>query len=210
MLLSGGVLTSCEINLGLDKSREIGYDSGEYKPYYYSGVIKPKELLLTPCSSSAFVEKGRWARVGLLLMIAGEYYGQHSIGEEYQEFVRMVERLGDFPHSQGYYHVAPTCRVGLETSITRLTVKALSDYNATHPAGSWLTDIVSAYYMAFDLKLKPPYISMEEGGHRVGPGESFPTITHPAVWGGIVLQRKQHLWRSSLWRLLPLLASPSK
>ncbi len=174
-----------------DPKKENIDGDGWITPYLFDAIVKIGDLELKPNNNNGY-QLGIPDRTALLLMLSGKVYYWH--GEEHkEEFKRLAEKIGDLPKKEGYEHATPVDNITTEAPISSIEIKALSSYDAEHPEGSSLKDIIRIRYTSFDHVFDPTIdtnydpsigVSHYQRGYSIEPEVGFNPIKHPALRGG--------------------------
>lgn len=155
--------------------------------YFFTGILTPKAMKVVANNSSVY-DSGKPDHTSLLIELSGERYAKYS-DATFGEFVKLAERKGDTPKEKMYAHATPTDNETTEFAISKVSVKAFSAYNETHPEGSSLMDVVRVRFESFDhvfdKTLNPKtFGSANHARYTTEPGDVLSPIKHLALNSG--------------------------
>lgn len=130
-----------------------GYDEGREYPHFFTEIIVPNTIDVTPSWSGADLPEKYllWVRFG------GDRFAQ-MYDKQNKQFSALATQIGDLPQKpgEGYMHYRVVTRATLNTGVKNLTLKALTKYNDKYPAGSDLMSILRVHYRSFEHIFSAP------------------------------------------------------
>ncbi|MBB1537509.1 MAG: hypothetical protein HG464_005415 [Bacteroidia bacterium] len=162
-----------------------GFDGeGSLSPYFFTGILKPENLGSKECTANGYTNE-KTDYTSLLLFFSGKNYLQFQ-KETFDEFKKLANKIGDVENKQGYHHATPADYQTTESAISGVVVRALSQYDDSHPQGSSLKDIIRINYESFDhvfnKSLKPKaFGSANYAMYAIEPSDVMPPIKFPAL-----------------------------
>ncbi len=189
----------------------IGFKGSETRaPYFFTGILKPKELRIHSNNGNGY-RLGKTDYTSLLLLLSGDAYVQYR-NDTFEEFKKLANKIGDTESKEGYLHATPVSHQTMEVAISGVMVKALSQYDDAHPQGSSLKDIIRINYESFDhvfdKTLKPTaFGSANHARYSVEPADEMPQIKYPALISGTFVGAKGY--KDGLLMSIEFLQAPS-
>ena len=141
--LAGLLVSSCK---GHEPLQERG---GGLSDHLFTGIIYPDGFDLTPIVAGYPTEGSSTYRGGVGILLKGDCYRSLPL-EYYPYFLEKAIAFGDKPIKGAYYHVDSGDGDVFATSVESIRIEARTDYDASHPAGSSLSDIVELRYDSYD------------------------------------------------------------
>ena len=210
LMAAASVLTMFSCKRQDPQTKGPGSDGeGTLSPYFFTGILKPESLRSKECAGNGYtIEKTDYT--SLLLFFSGKNYSQFQ-KKTFDEFKKLANKLGDVENKQGYIHATPVDNQTTESSISGVVVKALSQYDDSHPQGSSLKDIIRINYESFDhvfnKSLKPKaFGSANHAMYAIEPSDVMPPIKFPAL---IVGTHDGDRYRDGLAMSIEFLRAPS-
>lgn len=186
--LCATLITSCSKESLNTNERDSGGAETIYSPYFFTGILKPQAMKVVANNGNGY-ELGKTDRTSLLVELSGERYAKYS-NATFDEFVKLAELKGDTPQGKKYAHATPVDNETIEFAISKVSVKALSAYNETHPEGSSLMDVIRIRFESFDhifdKALNPKnFGSANHARYTIEPGSVLSPIKHLALNSGV-------------------------
>ncbi len=119
-------------------------------PYYTASLIREREIVVREIEGSFFACDGpsfKAERTMLCVLFGGETVS----GRENPQFRRLADSVGDGHNTERLGSgVLPQMLV---SNVKAMSLESLSGYNASHPAGSSLNDLVRVSYSTYKYRL---------------------------------------------------------
>ena len=186
LMVAASVLAMFSCKRQDPQAKGAGFDGGDGfpSPYFFTGILKPESLRIKECTANGYSnEKSDYT--SLLLFFSGKNYLQFQ-KETFDEFKKLANKIGDVENEQGYPHATPVDYQTTESAISGVVVRALSQYDDSHPQGSSLKDIIRINYQSFDhvfdKSVKPKaFGSGNHAKYAIEPSDVMPPIKLPAL-----------------------------
>ena len=189
LMVAASVLAMFSCKRQDPQAKGAGFDGGEGfpSPYFFTGILKPESLRIKECTANGYTNE-KTDYTSLLLFFSGKNYLQFQ-KETFEEFKKLANKIGDVENKQGYHHATPADHQTTESAISGVVVKALSQYDDSHPQGSSLKDIIRINYESFahvfDKSVKPKaFGSGNCAKYAIEPSDVMPPIKFPALIAG--------------------------
>jgi lipoprotein len=185
LMAAVSVLTMFSCKRQDPQTKGPGFDGvGSLSPYFFTGILKPESLGSKECTANGYTNE-KTDYTSLLLFFSGKNYLQFQ-KETFEEFKKLANKIGDVENEQGYLHATPVDYQTTESAISGVVVRALSQYDDSHPQGSSLKDIIRINYQSFDhvfdKSVKPK--AFGSGKYAIEPSDVMPPIKLPALIAG--------------------------
>lgn len=186
-----------------------GLDGSELSPYFFSFILKPKELKLLP-STGNFHSFEASEFTSLHFLLSGDAYGQFKEAT-FDEFKKLANKIGDTENKEGYLHATVNDHNTTESAISDVMIKSLSRYNETHPEGSSLKDLIRityhSYDFVFDKTLKPTIRGgNNQAVYSLDAPDDVIQVKYPALIAG---RHGAQGYRDGLFMTIEFLQAPS-
>jgi len=185
LMAAASVLTMFSCKRQDPQTKGPGSDGvGTLSPYFFTGILKPESLRIKENEGNGYTNE-KTDYTSLLLLFSGKDYLQFQKAT-FDEFKKLANKIGDVENEQGYLHATPVDYQTTESAISGVVVKALSQYDDSHPQGSSLKDIIRINYQSFDhvfdKSVKPKaFGSGNHAKYAIEPSDVMPPIKLPAL-----------------------------